>query len=39
MAFGDRDHSTVIHGANKIARLLPYDRVVSSDIAHVEAML
>lgn len=38
-AFGDRDHTTVIHGAKKIARILPHDRLVSADIAHLEAML
>jgi chromosomal replication initiator protein len=36
---GGRDHTTVLHGHRKIEALLPKDRDLAYDVAHVEAML
>jgi hypothetical protein len=37
--FGDRDHTTIMYGSNKIARLIREDWTVAYDVAHLEAML
>lgn len=38
-AFGDRDHSTAIHGERKIRRLLLTQERTRRDVANLEAML
>lgn len=38
-AFGDRDHSTAIHGYRKMVRRLQDDERLARDIANLEAML
>jgi hypothetical protein len=37
--FGNRDHTTIMYGSNKIARLIKEDWTVAYDVAHLEAML
>lgn len=37
--FGGRDHTTVLHGADKIKRKMLVDSALAYDVAHVEAML
>lgn len=37
--FGDRDHTTIMYGSNKIARLIKDDWTVAYDVAHLEALL
>jgi chromosomal replication initiator protein len=37
--FGDRDHTTVLHGVRQIEKKMLADWRVAYDIAHLEAML
>lgn len=37
--FGDKDHTTILHGYNKIERLIVTDQKVARDVAEVEAMI
>jgi chromosomal replication initiation ATPase DnaA len=37
--FGNRDHTTIMHGVAKIKRLIRSDWEVAHDVAHVEALL
>lgn len=37
--FGDRDHTTILYGYNKIERLIVTDQKVARDVAEVEAMI
>jgi chromosomal replication initiator protein len=37
--FGDRDHTTIMHGVKRIEERVKADWTVAYDIAHLEAML
>ena len=35
LAFGGRDHSTVLHGVRRIEAKVPFDGELAADIAHI----
>lgn len=37
--FGDRDHTTIMHGVRRIQERMKSDWMVAYDVAHLEAML